>query len=171
MRNIVLVGMPGSGKTTVGKELVSLLNGFSLIDIDEEIVKSEKKEITEIFKENGEDYFRNLETKEINKFQNTQNLIISTGGGVVEREENLEILKKIGFVVYIFCETKTIFQRVKEDTTRPLLKTDNIEERLNFLFSRRNSKYKKADYTIDTTLLTPRECAIKISEAVKNEQN
>ena len=171
MKNIVLIGMPGSGKTTVGKELLSLLNGFSLIDIDEEIVKSEGREITEIFEKDGEDYFRNIETETIKKYLNTQNHIISTGGGVVEREENIEILKKTGFVVYIFCGIETIFQRVKEDTTRPLLKTDDIKERLNTLFLRRDKKYRNADYITDTTHLSPKECAEKISEEIKYEQN
>ncbi|MBR6162302.1 shikimate kinase [bacterium] len=167
MKNIILIGMPGSGKTTIGKELLSLLPDFSLIDLDEETVKSEKREITEIFEQEGEDYFRNIETEMIKKYLNQTNLIISTGGGVVEREENLEILKKIGTTVYIFCDLETLFQRVKEDTSRPLLKVENIKEKLNSLYLRRHEKYQKADCTINTTNLTPRECAIKILEEIR----
>ncbi len=169
MKNLVLIGMPGSGKTTVGKALLSLLNGFSLADIDEEIVKSEKREITEIFKENGEDYFRNLETQTLKKYQNTQNIIISTGGGVVEREENLEILKNIGCTIYIKCSVETLFERVREDNSRPLLRVEDIKERLAALYLRRDKKYQKADYTIDTEDLTPEECAKKILKEIKYE--
>ena len=90
MKNIILIGMPGCGKTTVAKELVSLLFGVIAVDIDEEIVKSEKRTINDIFEKDGEEYFRELETKTLKLYSNMNNLVISTGGGILENEENIK---------------------------------------------------------------------------------
>ncbi len=162
MKNIILIGMPGCGKTTVAKELVSLLFGVSVVDIDEEIVKSEKRSINDIFEKDGEDYFRRLETEILKKYQNTNNLIISTGGGIVEREKNIELMKQIGFVFYLYSDINTLYERVKTDSSRPLLKVENVKERLETLYNRRDKKYRMADFIIDTTNLTPNETARNI---------
>lgn len=171
MRNIVLTGMPGSGKTTVALKLLSLLNGFSVIDIDEEIVKAEKRSINDIFESDGEKYFRDIETQTIKKFSGMENLIISTGGGVVEREENIDILKKTGVVFYLFANVNTLFERVKTDSSRPLLKVEDVKSRLETLYSRRDSKYRMADFIIDTNNSTPEEIAQNIIKEIGYDRN
>lgn len=171
MKNIILVGMPGCGKTTVAKELVSLLFGVIAVDIDEEIVKSEKRTINDIFEKDGEEYFRELETEILKKYQNTNNLIISTGGGIVERDENIELMKQIGLVFYLYSDINTLYERVKSDSSRPLLKVENVKERLEMLYNRRDKKYRRADFIIDTTNLTPNETARSIIKESGYDRN
>lgn len=171
MKNIILVGMPGCGKTTVAKELVSLLFGVIAVDIDDEIVKSEKRTINDIFEKDGEEYFRELETEILKKYQNTNNLIISTGGGIVERDENIELMKQIGLVFYLYSDINTLYERVKSDSSRPLLKVENVKERLEMLYNRRDKKYRRADFIIDTTNLTPNETARSIIKESGYDRN
>ena len=98
--NVVLVGMPGSGKTTVGKILAKKLSR-AFYDSDEEIVKSENKEISEIFKERGENGFRDIESEQILKLSALKNAVIATGGGAVLREENVDRLRRNGRIYFI----------------------------------------------------------------------
>lgn len=143
--------MPGSGKTTVG-EALALTTGLNFYDIDFLIEKKVGKKITEIFSLYGEKYFRDLETETINEFLNLkENFILSTGGGIVEKEENLSILKKIGKVFYLEITPELIFDRIKNDTTRPLLLNDNPMQSLIDLYQKRHIKYEKADFKIDAS--------------------
>ena len=99
--NIILVGMMGAGKTTIGKELLNVLKDYTLIDMDSEIENREKMKISEIFEKYGEKHFRELETNLLKELSKNQNQIISTGGGVFEKEENRNILKETGTVFYL----------------------------------------------------------------------
>lgn len=171
MKNIILIGMPGCGKTTVAKELVSLLFGVIAVDIDEEIVKSEKRSINDIFEKDGEDYFRRLETEILKKYLNSNNLIISTGGGIVERDENIELMKQIGLVFYLYSDINTLYERVKTDSSRPLLKVENVKEKLEMLYNRRDKKYRRSDFIIDTSNLTPNETARSIVKESGYDRN
>lgn len=148
--NIILIGMMGSGKTTVGKALVDKLGAakFNFIDLDTFIVQKENLEIPEIFSKHGEEYFRNLETETIKEFSNCKNTVISTGGGIVKESGNLEILKKIGTVFYLSAPPNVLYARIKGDEGRPLLKTE-IE--FNQIFKCRKFAYTQADYTVDAT--------------------
>ena len=98
--NIALIGMPGSGKTTVGKELKKILKNYSYFDTDEEIVRLENRSINEMFAKDGEAYFREVETKVLLDILKNDNQIISTGGGIVKSEKNVKELKEKAFTIY-----------------------------------------------------------------------
>ena len=99
-RNIVLIGMPASGKSTVGKLLSKKIN-YEYYDADKYLEKKENVKISTLFSEKGEEHFRNLETKYLRELSQKNRIIISTGGGAVKREENMEILKEKGIVVFL----------------------------------------------------------------------
>lgn len=147
--NIVLIGLMGAGKSTIGKALANALN-WTFIDIDEEIVKQEKMSINDIFAQKSETYFRELETQIIKKFSNSENTVISLGGGAFEKEENRTILLNLNKVFYLYADVDTLYERIKTDSSRPLLKCDNPKGKLEELLKNREPNYKKAHYIIDT---------------------
>jgi Shikimate kinase len=118
-KNIVLIGMPGCGKTTIGKELSNMLN-LEFCDIDEYIVTTQGKQISEIF-ENGEEHFREIETKAVEEVSKTFPKIVSTGGGAVKRVKNIEILRENGIIIFINRPIENIASDV-DIKSRPLLK-------------------------------------------------
>ena len=156
----------GSGKTAVGKELSRILD-MKLIDVDTEIEKSEKITINEIFKQFGEPRFREIETDMIRKLSESKNTIISTGGGAVLKQENMDILRKNGVIVCLTASPETIFKRTSTNNDRPLLQVENPLERINELLNFRKPFYQKADVIIDTEGKTPLQIAEEIIEKVK----
>lgn len=144
MKNIVLIGMPASGKSTIGKLLAQKIN-YEYYDADKYLERKEKRKISNIFAENGESYFRDLETKYLKKLSYKNKLVISTGGGAVKRDENMEVLKKKGIIVFLSRKVEDIAKENHEN--RPLLKDiSNIER----LYSERIELYKRyADITIE----------------------
>ncbi len=122
-KNIILTGMMGSGKTTVGKELAALLN-CNFIDLDE-IIEKKYGKISDIFAQKGEAYFREAETQELKNLKEKEKFVLSTGGGIILKDENIEILKKIGQVFYLSAKSETIYGRIKNQNHRPLLNTKN----------------------------------------------
>lgn len=145
----------GCGKTTIGKELSKKLTNFQYIDIDEEIEKSTQSKISNIFLKHGEQYFRILENNKIKQFSAIDNQIISTGGGAFENEENRNILLKNGKVLYLKASPEEIFNRIKNETHRPLLRKDFSVEKISNILKNREKNYKKAHHIIDTTGKTP----------------
>lgn len=163
--NIVLVGMSGSGKTTVSLVL-SKLSGMERIDCDEQIELKYGK-ISKIFEEHGEEYFRNLETEIVKKFSCRHSAIISTGGGCLLRQGNAELLKTNGKIVYLRTSLNEIERRLKGDESRPLLSGD-IKGKLKEMLAARESIYSaNADIIIDTDGLSAEEVAEAIWEKVK----
>ena len=150
MDNIILIGFMGSGKSTVGIKLSYRLR-HAMEDTDKLIEKEEGRTISEIFATDGEAYFRNLETECLKKLIQTANQkIISVGGGLPIREENHALLKKLGTVVYLRAKAETIYERVKHDTSRPLLQGDDPKGKIQTLMSQRAGIYEKAsDVIID----------------------
>ncbi len=140
--NIVLIGMRGSGKSTIGKELAKRLER-NFIDLDEEIEKYANQSISEIVKNKGWDYFRTIEQKICTIFAKGKNLVIATGGGIVENEENIKNLKKSGIIIYLKCSPKICAERIK-NSNRPSLTGKNIEEELEEIYKKRKEKYEKA---------------------------
>lgn len=130
----------GCGKSTVGKRLACALK-CSFIDMDDYIEKQEGRSISEIFKDEGEEYFRNLETETINKLGN-ENGVIATGGGALLREENGRAAKRFGVPVFIDTKFSICYNRIKDDKNRPLAYNSTREE-LKKLFDKRKRLYIK----------------------------
>jgi shikimate kinase len=148
---IILIGFMGVGKTSVGKELAKRLE-VDFIDTDCEIEKIVNKDIPEIFKNYGEKYFRKLETKVLKDLIQHNDIIISTGGGIITSEENREILKNEEKIIFLDASTETIIEHLsKEVHKRPLLKdSENLYKRIDELMSMRYNKYKEVcDISID----------------------
>lgn len=166
MESIYIVGFMGAGKTTVGKILGEKL-GLEVIDTDEVIETKQQKTVSEIFKENGEEYFRQLEhfvLKDIIK----EDKIITTGGGIVTREENRKLLQKKKNVFYLKATANTILERLKDDTTRPLLQTKDKLKTIEQLLSKRDALYEEVStYTVHTDLLSLEEVANEVIANLK----
>ena len=147
--NIALIGFMGSGKTTIGRILAKSLD-MKFIDIDRCISMREKKTIPEIFEEHGEKYFRDLERSIIEDESKDNNIVISTGGGAIIDNVNIKNLKSTSFVVYLDCDVKTIYERVKRSKTRPLLtNSDDMLQTIQDLYDKRQTLYKiSSDFSI-----------------------
>ena len=163
MKNIVLIGMPGCGKTTIGKQIAKAL-GFSFFDCDQYIEETQKYSISKIFEQYGEAHFRSLETKALKALSGKTNAVISTGGGVVERPENIDILKNCGIVVFINRPLENILGDV-DTSHRPLLKDG--KERLINLHQRRFALYKSACHMEIENNKTINDVVTKILDEVK----
>lgn len=158
--NVVLCGMPGAGKTTVGKELRTL-TGRNLLDTDEEIIKNHGA-IAGIFDRYGETYFRDLETEVAKRLSEEDGLIVSTGGGFTLREENVNYLKRGGKIFYLRTSLAELVRRVAKDDARPLLRGD-AREKITALATARTPVYEKiADHIVDTDGKTSEEIAREI---------
>ena len=148
-KNIVLVGMMGSGKTTVGSLIAQKIHA-SYIDIDSLIEKEAGKSINQIFETYGEELFRKLETKTIKKYSAYHNQVVSTGGGAVTNPVNIRELQKNSVLFYLKAKPKELFERIKEMQNRPLLKQPHPLGTLEKLLKEREKFYLMADYTINT---------------------
>ncbi|ENZ35538.1 hypothetical protein HMPREF1084_00119 [Clostridium butyricum 60E.3] len=135
---VVIIGMPGSGKTTIGKILGRELD-LKFYDMDEYIQERTSKSILELF-ENGEDYFRNIETDMCRELSKEKNVLISTGGGVVKKKENIDALKKDALIIFLDRPVEKILEDV-DVSKRPLLKDG--KERVINLYNERYELYKK----------------------------
>ncbi len=140
MKNIILIGMPGCGKTTMGKALAKRLE-MDFFDCDTEIAKNQGKPIPQIFEENGEKYFRSLEAELLKTQLPTENCIISTGGGIIEKNENTDIMRSNGIVVFLNRPIAMIANDI-DTSNRPLLKSG--KDKLTELLKRRICLYKNA---------------------------
>jgi shikimate kinase len=158
--NLYLVGMMGVGKTTVGKLLAEEI-GYRFVDTDEVIVKAAGKSINEIFAENGEAEFRQLESDVLAQVCAYTKLVIATGGGIVMQQHNWSYLHH-GLIVWLDVPVPIILQRLAEDDTRPLLQ-DGPESKLRSLLEQRQPMYSQADLHITINAAeTPAEIATRI---------
>ncbi|OQX80783.1 MAG: shikimate kinase [Candidatus Omnitrophica bacterium 4484_70.1] len=167
-KNIYLVGFMGTGKTTVGKILAKKLKK-EFIEMDEEIEKREGKKIVDIFRLFGEPYFRKVEKEVLKEIASCFNLVVSCGGGVVVDRENLRILKESGIVICLKAKPSIIYERTKKTEERPLLNVPKPLKKIKELLAKRAPFYAKADYSVDTSTLTPEEVSEKVIEILKNE--
>ena len=163
--NIVLIGFMGVGKSTVAEHL-STMFGMDIVEMDQVIARRERMSIPEIFKQKGEEYFRNLETALLIEMQARKNVIISCGGGAAMRERNVKEMKKNGRVVLLKADPQTILKRVKHSNERPLLNGHKDVGYIKELMETRKEKYEAAaDITVDTDKKT----VLQICEEMVNK--
>lgn len=160
--NIVLVGMMGAGKSTVAKSLVNLLNDYSIQDVDSLIEQKMSLSISEIFDKYGEQEFRKIESEVIEETCQKNKTIISTGGGAFENPINRKVLLNSGKVFYLYAPSQVLYDRIKTQGDRPLLQCENPELVFIDLLEKRDKNYRKADYIIDTTSLSPEQVAREV---------
>lgn len=162
MRNIVLIGFMGTGKTTIGRLLANRL-GRPFIDSDKKIEYENNMTIREIFTMYGEAHFRQKERGVIAKLSRYNNAVIGTGGGVVLSSENMSRLKRNGVIIALTASIETILERTGRRSTRPLLGTiEQHEQSIHKLLTERKELYHKADYSVDTTNHSPQQVITEI---------
>ena len=166
MKNIILVGFMGSGKTTIAFELSHRLN-MRYVSTDDLIEEREKCTINEIFTKKGEDYFRNVETLAVRDACSMENVIIDLGGGAVIRDENWESIRASGVVICLIADEDIIMERIKKYKHRPLLNVEDPKQKIRNLMSKRALFYAKADHCVDTGRLTVKQAVEKISGIVE----
>lgn len=148
--NIVLVGFMGTGKTSVGRRLASQLR-MRYVDTDDIIERDSGRRISNIFSEDGEPAFRDLESKAVDKASKLYNYVISTGGGAVLRESNMEALKGNGIIFCLTATPEEIYRRVRHQSHRPLLQTPDALGKIQSMLVERRTSYAEADYMVRTT--------------------
>ena len=167
--NIILIGMMGCGKSTVGRTLHQRL-GYPLVDMDHEIERTAGKSITRIFADDGEECFRDMETGFLRELvaAGVPRQIISTGGGVIGREENRRMLRALGYVVWLDAPMQDILERTSKSRHRPLLHNADPAEKMRELMDRRAPLYQEtAHLRLDTAGLDSAELAAGILECAR----
>ncbi len=147
-RSIYLIGMMASGKSKTGSVLAELLR-YKYIDLDKLIEKIAKKTINEMFQEDGEKAFRELETNCLKETIKIPSLIISTGGGIISRPENWGVLRQ-GIIIWIDTKQEIALERLKKDIeNRPLLQGKDLSDLYNQIFQSRKNLYSQADLRVE----------------------
>ncbi|MGI6010510.1 MAG: shikimate kinase [Ruminococcus sp.] len=142
MNHIILIGFMGCGKTSVGKRLARAM-GLPFVDMDDVIRERAGMEITQIFEQYGEKYFRSLETEVLRQMsQRPERMVISAGGGLPVEPENQNLLAQMGTVVLLEAAVDTLLERLKYDDTRPMLKGGDLKTRIETLQKQRKSIYE-----------------------------
>ncbi len=150
MKNIFLIGFMGCGKSTVAAHLFEEY-GLQIIEMDQVIVERVGMSVPEIFEKYGETYFRDEETKLLTECREQSDKVVSCGGGVVLREENVEIMKQNGEIVWLTAKPETILNRVKNEENRPLLKGNKNVSDIALMLEKRSATYETAaDIVIET---------------------
>lgn len=167
-RCVTLIGPMGSGKTTVGESLADTL-GYTFVDTDKLVEKKAGKKISAIFAEDGEAAFRALEAEIITGLMGAQAKVIATGGGVIANPQNYSILRGLGLTVYLKATARELYQRIKNDTGRPLLMAaEDPKKEVARLLAEREPLYLDADIVVDTEDLSVEEVTeVLIDELAK----
>jgi len=164
MKNLVLVGFMGSGKTVVGK-LVAERLGMHFMDMDDEVERREGRKISEVFAQDGESYFRRLERVLTQELASQTDWVIATGGGIVLDPRNLDDFRKTSVIIGFGIHVDTVLQRVGHQTHRPLLEGGDKHKRVQKLLAQREPLYRAAGEYIDTNDRTIDEVVNKVVAA------
>lgn len=159
--NIYLTGFMGAGKTTVGRILAERL-GWCFTDIDGLIEEREGATVSEIFAHCGEPRFRQLEAFALERASGWTGHVVSTGGGIVLKDENRKLMRATGVTVYLKTPAHLIEERLSGDDSRPLLMVEDPKSRIRELLAEREALYEQADITVDTSGRSPEEVAEEI---------
>jgi shikimate kinase len=173
--NIVLVGLRGSGKTSVGRILADRL-GWPFLDTDAEVEREAGRSIRDIFEEDGENRFRDIEERVVRRVSERDGTVIATGGGVVLRSANVEALRKNGFVAHLDAPPETLVERIAGDSSTPsrrppLLPGNDDATEMRRLAEARAPLYAAArDMVLDTSRLSPEEAAEAILKEMERRK-
>ena len=166
MPTIFLIGMPGSGKSTIGKKLASLLD-YSFIDFDREIERKEGATIKAIFEIKGEDYFRQIEAQVLSTVAGQKNnLVVASGGGTPCFYNGIELMNLAGRTIFIDVSPSVLIERLKSDVNRPLLK-EGVEKNILKLYKERIDDYSKAHIKIEADNISIDDILKRIVEELK----
>lgn len=158
----MLIGFMGTGKTTVSRKLSEQMK-INEVDMDAYIVEEEGRSINEIFKNDGEEVFRQIETQCLKKIQSSVGKIVSCGGGAVIKDENVSLMKEKGKIVLLTAKPETVYKRVKNSKDRPILNGNMNIEFIAELMAKRDDRYHQvADIIIATDDKTPEEICNEI---------
>ena len=150
-KSIVLCGFMGCGKSTIGSLLARKM-GMAFIDMDSYIEKKDGRKVSEIFEQSGEEHFRMLEREAAKELAGKKGLVIATGGGTLTFRENVDALKKSGSIVLLDLPVEAVEERLKYDTTRPLLARPDKAQVIRELYSKRLPLYREAaDISVDAS--------------------
>ncbi len=158
--NIVLIGFMGAGKSTIS-DYLSTMFAMEVVEMDQVIAENQGMSIPDIFETYGEEYFRNLETELLIDMQDKKNVVISCGGGVAMRERNVAEMKKNGKVVLLTASPEEIYERVKDDDNRPVLRGRKNVAGIAELMEQRREKYEAA---ADIVIQTDHKSILQICE-------
>ena len=170
-----LSGFMASGKSTIGPILANTL-GWKFIDLDKEIEKREKKKITQIFSDEGEEYFRQRETELLREVSIGDRLIISLGGGTLIKPENRDFIMSTGKLIFLKTSPRIAYERLKYKNDRPVLINNGEEEmdretyieRIESLMEKRKDIYSIADFTFNTDSDSVGKTVDKITRVIRN---
>lgn len=167
MNNIYFIGLMGAGKTTIGKLLAKQL-GREFFDSDHEVERKTGVKIPLIFELEGESGFRKRETAAIEELSRLNNVVVATGGGAVLLEENRALLKNTGKIIYLRAKVHDLYQRTRNDKSRPLLQGANPKQKLEQLYAVRDPIYMAlADCVVDTGAQSANEITSRIEQLLQ----
>ena len=168
--NIVLTGMMGSGKTVVGK-LLAKKRGMRFFDMDSQIEKSAKKKIKDIFADDGESVFRKMERELVKCLSLLDDLVLSTGGGIVLNPVNIKDLRKNGKIVFLKAKPEVLFERIKKEKHRPLINVEDPLVELRRIYGKRKKLYADCNLCVNTAGKKPEEICAEIIKKIKGGKN
>lgn len=161
-KNITLIGMMGAGKSLIAERLSRRLDGYVAVDTDVVLEYHHNQFIPDMFKEKGEEYFRDAESKILEMVYTKDKMVVALGGGAFERPENRELVKKNSYVIYLKASPETLYERVKDSTDRPLLKKGFSKDDVAQILAKREANYMQADSVVVTDGKTADEVVTEI---------